>query len=72
MEINKITGAVVDTAYRIHEEVGPGLLESVYELVLADMLVSKGFGVADIIVEGAVIVEIKSIEELARVHKSNC
>ena len=89
MEINKITGAIVDTAFRIHEDVGPGLFESVYELVLADMLMSKGFSVqrqvpvpiriggkvydegfrADLIVEAQVIVEIKSLEHLARVHK---
>jgi GxxExxY protein len=89
MEINKITGAIVDAAYRIHEEMGPGLFESIYELVLADTLTSKGFSVqrqvpvpirfggkvydegfrADLIAEGKVIVEIKSLEHLARVHK---
>jgi len=89
MEINKVTGVIVDTAYRIHEEVGPGLLESVYELVFADMLEGQGFSVqrqvpvpvkiggkvydagfrADMIVMARVIVEIKSVENLARVHK---
>jgi iron complex transport system substrate-binding protein len=89
MEINKVTGAIVDAAYRIHSELGPGLLESVYELVLADLLTSQGFVVqrqasipirfgdrvydegfrADLIVEHQVIVEIKSLEQLARVHK---
>ena len=89
METNKVTAAIVDAAYEIHNEVGPGLLESVYELVLTDMLVSKGFSVqrqvaipirikektydegfrADLIVAGLIIVEIKSVEHLARVHK---
>jgi iron complex transport system substrate-binding protein len=89
MQINELTGAIVDAAYRIHAEVGPGLFESVYELVLTDMLTSKGFSVqrqvpvpiriggkvydegfrADLVVEGQVIVEIKSIERLGRVHK---
>jgi len=45
MQINGITGTIVDAAYRIHDEVGPGLFESVYELVLADMLTSKGCSV---------------------------
>ena len=45
METNQITGAIVDAAYHIHEELGPGLFESVYEIVLADILASKGFSV---------------------------
>jgi iron complex transport system substrate-binding protein len=43
METNEITGAIVDAAYHIHEELGPGHFESVYEIVLADILASKGF-----------------------------
>jgi GxxExxY protein len=89
METNEITGVIVDAAYRMHEELGPGLFESVYEAVLADMLVAKGLAVqrqvpvpirfagkiydegfrADLIVEGRVIVEIKSVDRLAPVHK---
>ena len=89
METNKITGAIVDAAYRMHEELGPGLFESVYEAVLADILTARGLSVqrqvavpirfggqvydegfrADMIVEGLVIVEIKSIDRLAPVHK---
>ena len=34
METNKITGIIVDCAYHIHKELGPGLLESVYEVCL--------------------------------------
>ena len=45
MEANKITGAIMDAAYHIHEGLGPGLFESVYESVLADILASKGFSV---------------------------
>jgi iron complex transport system substrate-binding protein len=45
MEINKITGTILDAAYRIHEEAGPGLLESVYERILIDLLTRKGLSV---------------------------
>ncbi len=45
MELNDITAAIVDSAYKIHNELGPGLFESVYEVVLADMLVGQGFSV---------------------------
>src|ERR1035441_6257542 len=89
MNPNDITAAIVDAAYHIHREIGPGLLESVYELVLVDALQSKGLKVvrqvpipiriggkvfdegfrADLLVEDSVIVEIKSVERLARVHK---
>jgi iron complex transport system substrate-binding protein len=89
MEINRITGEIVDAAYRIHEEAGPGLLESVYERILMDILTSKGLSAqrqvpvpiqfggkiyddafrADLIIENCVIIEIKSVDRLAPVHK---
>ncbi|MBW4611765.1 MAG: GxxExxY protein [Desmonostoc vinosum HA7617-LM4] len=31
---NEISGAVVDAAYKVHTQLGPGLLESVYETVM--------------------------------------
>jgi GxxExxY protein len=87
-ELDDITGAVVDAAMKIHMELGPGLLESVYEAVLARSLVRRGFKVerqkpirfeydgmvfeegfrADLLVEGQVVVELKSVEKLAPVH----
>lgn len=44
-ELDDITGAVVDAAVKIHKELGPGLLESVYEVVLARELERRGFQV---------------------------
>jgi iron complex transport system substrate-binding protein len=38
-EIDAISGHVIDVALRIHKELGPGLLETVYEIVLAHKLV---------------------------------
>ncbi len=38
-----IAEAVVDSAFGIHTELGPGLLETVYEVLLADALVERGF-----------------------------
>jgi GxxExxY protein len=35
MKPNQITGQIVDAAYKIHTQLGPGLLESVYEVALA-------------------------------------
>jgi GxxExxY protein len=43
MHINEISGAVVDAALGIHSELGPGLLESVYEVLLAYELKERGF-----------------------------
>jgi GxxExxY protein len=39
---NEISKQIVDYAYRIHTALGPGLLESVYEVVLAHELESRG------------------------------
>ena len=42
-DIDAITGGVIDLALRIHRDLGPGLLESVYETVLAGKLVQMGY-----------------------------
>ncbi|HTY35886.1 MAG TPA: GxxExxY protein [Bacteroidota bacterium] len=89
MDENEIAKEVVDAAYKIHIALGPGLLESVYEVVLEYELKKRGLRVvrqkplpvlyesvsieagyrADMIVEEKVILELKSVEELAPVHK---
>ena len=81
--IDDITGIIVDAAYRIHTGLGPGRLESVYEVVLARELERCGLRVErqravsfefdgisfldafriDLLVENAVVVELKSIEQ---------
>mgnify|MGYP001614310558 FL=1 len=45
MIIDEITGIIINEAVEIHKNLGPGLLESVYEAVLAKMLESKGLKV---------------------------
>ena len=55
-ELDDITGAVVDSAMKIHKELGPGLLESVYEVVLARALERRSLQV-----EQRVVVELKSV-----------
>lgn len=42
---NDVSGAVIDSAIRIHQALGPGLLESAYERVLAYELRKRGFRV---------------------------
>jgi len=89
MNENEIAKRIVHAAYRIHTGLGPGLLESVYEAVLAHELGKQGLRVArqvpmpvvydglqfdqgfrvDMMVNDKVIVELKSVEELAPVHK---
>lgn len=86
---NEIGTIVVDTAVAVHRKLGPGLLETVYEVVLAHELEKRGLRVerqvpvnihyggvtfeegfrADIIVEGKVILELKSVEKVRPVHK---
>jgi GxxExxY protein len=89
MTENEIAKEIVESAYKIHTTLGPGLLESVYEAVLAYELAKSGLQVerqkpvpvvyekvrleegfrADLIVSDKVIVELKSVEEVAPVHK---
>jgi GxxExxY protein len=86
---NAIAKEIVDSAFRIHTTLGPGLLESVYNAVLAHELGRRGLRTsqqqpipvtyencridtgfrADLVVEDKVIVEIKSVELIAPVHK---
>ena len=56
-DIDAVSGDVLDLALRLHRELGPGLLESVYETVLAGRLAAMGYSVSrqhpvDIVFEG--------------------
>jgi iron complex transport system substrate-binding protein len=44
--IDRISGDVVDVSIRLHRDLGPGLLESVYEALLAARLRAMGYAVA--------------------------
>ena len=88
MEYDELTGRILGCAFRVHTVLGPGLLESVYEMALAHELRKAGLLVAtqvempvvydgirldlafraDIVVEGRVIIELKSVETLAPIH----
>jgi GxxExxY protein len=45
MDINNITGIIIEESIRIHRHVGPGLLESVYEELLYYRLTKRGLKV---------------------------
>ncbi|WP_421837805.1 GxxExxY protein [Novosphingobium sp.] len=86
--IDDISARVVGEAIKIHRELGPGLLESVYEAILAASLERSGYKVQrqvpvsieydgmrlegafriDLLVEESLIVEIKAVETLTKVH----
>jgi GxxExxY protein len=56
-EIDASSGDVLDLSLRLHRELGPGLLESVYEIVLDGRLSAMGYAVArqrpvDIVFDG--------------------
>jgi iron complex transport system substrate-binding protein len=44
-DLNSISGTIVDGAFHIHRKLGPGLLESVYEVILAHELERRGLRV---------------------------
>ena len=45
MEINQITHEILDSAYKVHSALGPGLLESAYQACLVYELKKKGLEV---------------------------
>ncbi len=89
MNENDIGTIVVDEAIHLHQALGPGLLETVYEVILARRLAKRGLKVqrqvavpiefegerfeegfrADLIVEGKVLLELKSVEKVNNAHK---
>jgi len=44
-DLEAISGDVIDAAIKLHQELGPGLLESVYEMILASKLAKMGYSV---------------------------
>lgn len=44
-ELDELARATVDAAFHLHRRIGPGLLESAYELLLTEQLRQRGFHV---------------------------
>ncbi len=85
----EISKTVVDVAVKLHQDLGPGLLEPVYEVALAYLLMKRGLFcvrqlpvpifydglefdegfLADSVVNDLVILELKSVENIAQVHR---
>ncbi len=88
MDVEAVAAIAVDCGLALHRRIGPGLLESAYEVILAHALERRGLSVerqrmvaihidglvinagfrADLIVEGRLLIELKSIDQLAPVH----
>lgn len=45
MEIEHLATVSVDCGFKLHKELGPGLLESVYEILMAEALRERGLSV---------------------------
>lgn len=85
---NEISYKIRGCIFKVYNELGPGLLESVYEAALAFQLQREGLSVKtqvpvpliyagqklevgfriDILVDNLVVIEVKSVEQLADVH----
>jgi GxxExxY protein len=44
-DYNKITSLIIESAIEVHKELGPGLMESVYEVCLMSIMREKGLKV---------------------------
>ena len=85
-----VAAEVIDAALQVHRELGPGLLESVYEICLAEELSLRNVAVRrqvkvpifykgrdidadlrlDLLVSNAVVVEVKSVENIIPVFEA--
>jgi GxxExxY protein len=88
--LNDLTYQIIGCAIEVHKELGPGLLESVYEKCLAHLLKKRGLNLAtqqkvplffqglylecdlrlDMMVEGEIVVEIKTVDAILPVHEA--
>ena len=88
MDIEGLASVVIDCGFHLHKNLGPGLLESVYEAIMADQLARRGLSVqrqaaipirydgvelpegfrADLLIEGILLIELKSVERLSPLH----
>ena len=89
MTENEIGTIIVGASIALHRELGPGLFETVYEIVLLHELQQQGLNIqrqvpipikyhgiqfeegfrADLLVDGKVIIELKSVEHVTAAHK---
>ncbi|HXG81089.1 MAG TPA: GxxExxY protein [Sphingomicrobium sp.] len=87
-DLEELARLAVDCGFRIHNDLGPGLLETVYESLMEVSLTRLGVSVerqkpiaihfdgialaegfrADLVLEGRLIIEVKSVEKIAPVH----
>lgn len=90
MEINDVSGQIVNAAMKVHSALGPGLLESAYETCLKYELSKRGLQVIsqqilpvvyegikidagyriDLLVEDAVMVELKAVDKIVSIHEA--
>ena len=88
--LNDLSKVVVDAAFTVHSQLGPGLLESVYEACLAHELRKRGHSVLtqvlipvtydsieldaglklDLLIDGQLIVEVKSVLQFHPVYEA--
>ena len=90
MVLNELSSEIINAAIAVHKELGPGLLESVYQSCMILELLRRRLKVEsevpvpvfyrgvrvndegfklDLLVEDAIVIELKSVEKVQAVHK---
>ena len=88
--LDRLSNTIIGAALVVHRELGPGLLESAYEMCLCFELTDRGLKIerqkplpliyrghrldcgyrVDLLVENSLVIEVKAIEALERVHSA--
>ena len=66
--LNELTDAIIGAAMEVHRMLGPGLLESTYEMVeYKGVKLDCGYR-ADIVVDETILIEIKAVDSVLAIH----
>ena len=89
MDVNELTYAINGAIFEVHNILGPGFLEKVYETALLIEIQGRGYKAksqvpikviyknkvvgeyfADLVVEDLVILELKTVDKLEKIHEA--
>jgi len=91
LKLNELSEKVIGLSFKVHNRLGRGFVEKVYENALTHELAKESLHVkqqmpiivrydsiiigeffADIVIENVIVLEIKAVSEISKVHEAQC